>query len=635
MLTESEPEVFKWIGMGSDIKQKRTNKKFHESFSNGCLVIRKLDYVTISNEDAGDLSDTTEECFIARVLDLYDDGSGSDSRHRAVVEWYLRPKDLKQNKRLSYDFASFNEKNEVFRYCGKKMWDVDIDAESIFSTCRLITLPEREKVPDRFYDNGEPLFYTRFSYNGVKLTAEMSIQVENASNLSLNEARRCLFDTNSPVKEEIEKKSPFRSFYSSGKKRKSITVINNDRDLKKRKLFSDDEEPKKTKGKMKKKMKKKMEVKCDENDDRFEEARRSLHVSMLPTHLPCRESEYKEIYSFVKGKLESGSNGCVYISGFPGSGKTATVLEVMKNLTEERNNEDLCDFKFIALNGMKLTDPQQIYVQMVKELTDQKMSSRYAIDYLTKNLGKWRKEQIVLLVDELDLLYTKRQEVLYNLFDWPSRPKARLIVVAVANTMNLPERIMTNRVVSRVGMSRITFQPYTFKQLEEIINSRVSELGTFVPDAIKLVARKVGAVSGDARRALDICRRATEIADKCQSRKGSVGVKDVDKALQEMFSSPKFMAIENASLNEQMLLRAIAAQFSHSGVEECTWEDVYSSLVTLCRLEGISPPNESQACAACFQLASCRLIIAQDGRKDMEQKIRLNVSTDDIAFALN
>lgn len=48
------------------------------------------------------------------------------------------------------------------------------------------------------------------------------------------------------------------------------------------------------------------------------------------------------------------------------------------------------------------------------------------------------------------MLYTKRQSILYNLFDWPSRPNTTLIVLAIANTMDLPERVMMKRVISRL-----------------------------------------------------------------------------------------------------------------------------------------------------------------------------------------
>ena len=57
----------------------------------------------------------------------------------------------------------------------------------------------------------------------------------------------------------------------------------------------------------------------------------------------------------------------------------------------------------------------------------------------------------VVLVDELDLLVNKNQKVIYNLFDWPFHPHSRLIVIAIANTMDLPERLLANKVSSRLG----------------------------------------------------------------------------------------------------------------------------------------------------------------------------------------
>ena len=92
----------------------------------------------------------------------------------------------------------------------------------------------------------------------------------------------------------------------------------------------------------------------------------------------------------------------------------------------------------------------------------------------------------------------------------------------------------------------MTFQPYTFKQLQTIVLSRMKGLKAFDEDAIQLAARKVAALSGDARRALDICRRSTEIAEMMavkQKKNVLVGMAHVDSALQEMFSSPKIVAI--------------------------------------------------------------------------------------------
>lgn len=55
-------------------------------------------------------------------------------------------------------------------------------------------------------------------------------------------------------------------------------------------------------------------------------------------------------------------------------------------------------------------------------------------------------------MDELDQLVTTKQDVVYNFFNWPTLVGSKLIVIAVANTMDLPERVMSGRVRSRLGI---------------------------------------------------------------------------------------------------------------------------------------------------------------------------------------
>lgn len=64
-----------------------------------------------------------------------------------------------------------------------------------------------------------------------------------------------------------------------------------------------------------------------------------------------------------------------------------------------------------------------------------------------------------VLVDELDLLITKNEKVLYNLFEWPARKGSRLIVIGIANTMDLPERL-SSRIGSRMGTLRPARLPF-------------------------------------------------------------------------------------------------------------------------------------------------------------------------------
>uniref|UniRef100_A0A3P8Z012 Origin recognition complex subunit 1 n=1 Tax=Esox lucius TaxID=8010 RepID=A0A3P8Z012_ESOLU len=364
-----------------------------------------------------------------------------------------------------------------------------------------------------------------------------------------------------------------------------------------------------------------------------------LHVSSVPESLPCREQEFQDIYNFVESKVMDGTGGCMYISGVPGTGKTATVHEVIRCLQHASDMDEIPTFRFVEINGMKMTDPHQAYVQILQKLTDQKATADHAAALLEKMFSNPapKKETTVLLVDELDLLWTRKQNVMYNLFDWPTRRHARLVVLTIANTMDLPERIMINRVASRLGLTRMSFQPYSFKQLQQIITSRLNKVKAFEEDALQLVSRKVAALSGDARRCLDICRRATEICEHSApqpSSTGLVGMSHVMEALDEMFSSSYITAIRCASVQEQLFLRAVLAEFRRLGLEEATFQQVFVQHRALCRVEGLQPLSVSEGLAVCQRLGACRLLLLEASRLDVLQRVRLNVSQDDVLYAL-
>jgi origin recognition complex subunit 1 len=85
-------------------------------------------------------------------------------------------------------------------------------------------------------------------------------------------------------------------------------------------------------------------------------------------------------------------------------------------------------------------------------LTGEQAVAHHAQELLTKFFNKPSPRQhfVVLVVDELDLLWTKKQDVMYNLFNWPTLKISRLVVLTIANTMDLPERVMPQRVQSRL-----------------------------------------------------------------------------------------------------------------------------------------------------------------------------------------
>ncbi|KAF7860808.1 hypothetical protein EAF04_008326 [Stromatinia cepivora] len=341
------------------------------------------------------------------------------------------------------------------------------------------------------------------------------------------------------------------------------------------------------------------------NASPFQTARSRLHVSSVPDSLPCREEEFSSVYTHLAAAITDGTGSCIYISGTPGTGKTATVREVVAQLNASVLADELDPFIFVEINGMKVTDPHQSYALLWEALRGDRVSPSHALDLLEREFSKPspRREPCVVLMDELDQLVTKNQSVMYNFFNWPGLRHSKLIVLAVANTMDLPERTLSNKISSRLGLTRITFPGYTHEQLQTIITSRLADVPSHLihPDAIQFASRKVASVSGDARRALDICRRAVEIAQseslsipntpsKTPGReekkgKGVVSIATVKKAINEATTSPLQQYLRACPLATKMFLAALVLRLRRAGTGECLVGEVVDECRRMAKLD--------------------------------------------------
>lgn len=340
----------------------------------------------------------------------------------------------------------------------------------------------------------------------------------------------------------------------------------------------------------------------------FQTARSRLHVSSVPTSLPCREDEFGSVYSHLEAAITEGTGACIYISGTPGTGKTATVREVVAQLNASVLADELDDFIFVEINGMKVTDPHQSYSLLWEALKGDRVSPTHALDLLERefNHPSPRRTPCVVLMDELDQLVTKNQSVMYNFFNWPGLRHSRLIVLAVANTMDLPERTLSNKISSRLGLTRITFPGYTHDQLMKIIQSRLEGVpGDIVDaDAVQFASRKVAAVSGDARRALDICRRAVELAEadvlnhpapntpsksgrneKISKSLGKVTIATVKRAINEATTNPLQQYLRGLPLAAKVFLAALLAKTRRTGIPESILGEVLDEAKRMTKMD--------------------------------------------------
>jgi len=110
----------------------------------------------------------------------------------------------------------------------------------------------------------------------------------------------------------------------------------------------------------------------------------------------------------------------MYISGVPGTGKTATVTQVIKKLQSASLAGQLPKFLYIEINGMRLTDPKQAYVQIYQQIFQK--NERVSADVAFKKLDRYfnaadsKKKTTVLLVDEVMIFLLSPNFIVARIF---------------------------------------------------------------------------------------------------------------------------------------------------------------------------------------------------------------------------
>lgn len=328
----------------------------------------------------------------------------------------------------------------------------------------------------------------------------------------------------------------------------------------------------------------------------FKEVKQRLHTSQKLNALPGREDEFAMIYMNLESAVNEKTGCCVYVCGVPGMGKTATIKDVVEQMTYSSKRGEMEQFSYLELNGLKLLSPTVAYEALWHHISGDKVSASNAALLLEEYFKRedHKRKPLVILMDEFDQIATKKQNVMYNFFNWPTYSTSKLIVIAVANTMDLPERMLTNKIASRLGLRRIQFRGYTFQQLGDIITHRLEMITknnrrkvVITSDAIGFASRKVASVSGDARRALTICRRAVEIAEKeyLENKKGEddsepyqVLISHISTAINETVNSPLSKYIASLPFASKLVLASLLRRSRRTGLAENSLGDIIDEM---------------------------------------------------------
>jgi len=320
----------------------------------------------------------------------------------------------------------------------------------------------------------------------------------------------------------------------------------------------------------------------------FKGDRDVLRPSYIPDVLPHREEQINQLASVLVSALEGQRPSNVLLFGKTGTGKTATIKYIGKEI--ERASSDLHNVIFLYMN-CEVVDTQYGVLQnignMFIEDFDQRIpftgwSTERVYNILREKIDEERRV-IVIALDEIDKLVSKSgDDVLYHLCRINDDLKnAKVSVIGISNDLKFTE-FLDPRVKSSLSEEKMVFPPYNAEQLRDILGQRATlafEENALEPSVIPLCAALAAQEHGDARRALDLLRVAAEIAER--NHMSVVTDSDVVRAKNKIELDCVTEAIRTLPLQSKMILMGVLLT-EERGLGKLTTGDLYETYRELC-----------------------------------------------------
>jgi Cdc6-like AAA superfamily ATPase len=290
---------------------------------------------------------------------------------------------------------------------------------------------------------------------------------------------------------------------------------------------------------------------------------------------------------------------------------------------EEERCEKVPPFDYYYINAMKMTKNNNFYkvlhdlifnnetgksknFQKCCSLLDNFFKNRNQFNFST-DLNNVYNPHILLVIDEIDCLIDKKQNILYNIFNWTTYTESKLIVISISNTLDLPERLM-HKIVSRIGTERLSFKPYNREDLIKILSVKLSNISIYSNEALKYCCMKVASVSGDLRRILQICKRAEEIYYSEKERALKIMISHVNQACNDLFDSKVMYVFKNLKIYEKIVLIAILYELKKKEASKIAVKDIYQNQLNFNNQIGKASLNFEELRFIVYNLVKLKLL---------------------------
>jgi len=165
-----------------------------------------------------------------------------------------------------------------------------------------------------------------------------------------------------------------------------------------------------------------------------------------------------------------------------------------------------------------------------------------------------------LVLDEIDILVDKKggNEILYDLTRLNENlDNCKSSLIGISNKLKF-RNSLDPRILSSLGEEHIVFHSYDASELRDILNERARiafHENVLKEDLIPLCAAVAAKEHGDARKALQLLRKAGELAERAQSK--IVTSEYVERAQEEIEKDYIMEFIKGLPLQAQLILTSI------------------------------------------------------------------------------